>query len=184
MTSDTSAHDQRAHEFGVGNGQLIVMADPDAPAWPHAAELCRAAAAAAVPFIPSLHDAERPWTATIRLASDDSVQRLNREYRGKDKPTNVLSFESDPADSEGEDEVYVGDIIIALPTVRREAEAAGRTPDHHLQHLALHGLLHLAGHDHIDDAEADAMEGLEVKVLALLGITDPYAAIDDNPEGE
>jgi probable rRNA maturation factor len=76
----------------------------------------------------------------------------------------------------------VGDIIIALPTVTREAAAAQRDPAAHLQHLAVHGLLHLAGYDHIDDAEADEMEALEARVLAMLGIADPYAAMDAAPD--
>jgi probable rRNA maturation factor len=108
--------------------------------------------------------------ATIALSSDERVRALNLAYRGQDKPTNVLSFPSgDPDDG------YLGDIILAQETVAREAAAQAIPPSHHLQHLVLHGLLHLLGYDHETDAEAAVMEGLETEILATLGIADPYA---------
>lgn len=104
---------------------------------------------------------------TILLADNRKLRALNRRFRGKDKPTNVLSF---PA---GE-KAYAGDIAIAFGVTRAEAKAAGKSLADHAVHLAVHGVLHLAGHDHMRDDEARRMEALEVKILARLGIADPY----------
>ena len=126
---------------------------------------------AAVPF-PS------PPEVSVLLADDGRVRELNRAWRGKDKPTNVLSF---PAWEPGallpaEGPLPLGDVAVALETVLREAAAEGRTPEAHLAHLVVHGTLHLLGHDHEEDDEAERMEALEVRALASLGIADPYAA--------
>lgn len=104
---------------------------------------------------------------TILLADDERLKALNRDYRGLNKPTNVLSF---PA-AEPE---YLGDIAIAYPVVAREARAQGKSFASHAAHLALHGVLHLLGYDHIEKSEASAMESLEIKLLATLGIASPY----------
>ena len=104
---------------------------------------------------------------TILLAGDRNLRTLNRNFRGKDKPTNVLSFPG--ADG------YAGDIALAYGVTRKEAKAAGKTMADHATHLVVHGVLHLAGHDHERPTEARAMEGLEVKILGRLGIADPYA---------
>lgn len=116
--------------------------------------------------------------ACIVLADDSFVQRLNATYRAKDKPTNVLSFpfEPPPGMPESESDRILGDIILAAETLQREAAELGVPPAHHLQHLVVHGLLHLLGFDHIEDAEAEEMEAIETDVLAGLGIADPYAA--------
>jgi len=105
---------------------------------------------------------------TILLASDRKLHALNRDFRGKDKPTNVLSFPG--ADG------YAGDIALAYGVTKKEAKAAGKTMADHATHLVVHGVLHLAGHDHERSKEARAMESLEVKILGRLGIPDPYAA--------
>ncbi|WP_321393308.1 rRNA maturation RNase YbeY [Emcibacter sp.] len=121
---------------------------------------------------------------SILLTGDKSIQVLNREYRGKDKATNVLSF---PALSDEEIEDYfhrgailpdypvsLGDIILALETVKSEAISSGKSLENHFCHLVVHGILHLLGYDHQNDADAEEMEGLEKAILGTLGIDDPY----------
>jgi probable rRNA maturation factor len=112
---------------------------------------------------------------TVVLADDALVRSLNKTYRGKDKPTNVLSFpfQAPPgAEAHG----VLGDIVLAAETVRHEAGARGIPPAHHLQHLVIHGVLHLLGFGHETDADAEHMERLETEVLATLGVDDPHAA--------
>lgn len=112
----------------------------------------------------------------VALSSDAQVAELNGSYRGKPKPTNVLSFPAVPMlPVEGEPR-FLGDIALALETLQREASELGVPLGHHLQHLVVHGLLHLLGYDHQTDEEARDMEGLEVRILAHLGIADPYLA--------
>jgi probable rRNA maturation factor len=104
---------------------------------------------------------------TIALADDRRVRRLNARDRKKDKPTNVLSYPSGEA-------AFLGDIVLARQTVWREAREQAKTVADHLSHLVVHGTLHLVGYDHENDAEAERMEALERRVLARLGIADPY----------
>lgn len=118
--------------------------------------------------------------ASVLFTSDAEVHTLNREWRAKDKPTNVLSFpmldREDLLDlaADGPPEM-LGDIALAFETCAHEAAEKGVSVEHHATHLIVHGLLHLAGHDHeISDADAEAMEALETKALAILGIADPY----------
>lgn len=117
---------------------------------------------------------------SILFTSDEEVHTLNREWRGRDKPTNVLSFpmlERDELFELGPDgpPVMLGDIALAHETCAREAADKGVPLDHHAAHLIVHGLLHLAGHDHVDsDTQAEAMEALETAILAKLAIPDPY----------
>ena len=107
---------------------------------------------------------------TVLLADDDAVADLNSRFLGKPGPTNVLSF---PAPDSARP--HLGDVILAYGVCVREAEGQGKTLDHHLAHLTVHGVLHLLGWDHLTDAEADVMEGLERDILAGLGVPDPYA---------
>jgi len=110
----------------------------------------------------------------IRIVDIDEGQALNLQYRGRDYATNVLSF---PADlPPGIDLPLIGDLVICAPVVAREAAEQGKKPADHWAHLTVHGTLHLLGYDHIDEAEAEGMEALETKVLAGLGIADPYLA--------
>ncbi|WP_251978430.1 rRNA maturation RNase YbeY [Salinicola avicenniae] len=109
---------------------------------------------------------------TIRFVEPEESQQLNRDYRGKDKPTNVLSFpfEAPP----GLALPLLGDLVICHAVVAREAAEQGKTLHAHYAHLVIHGCLHLLGHDHIDDEEAEQMEALERTLLAPFGIADPY----------
>ena len=123
-------------------------------------------------------------SASLLFTSDAEVHALNREWRERDKPTNVLSFPMLERENllalppEGPPEL-LGDIALAHETCAREAAGKGIPIEHHAAHLVVHGLLHLAGHDHeLGEAEAEAMEGLETKALALMGIADPYGAPD------
>lgn len=115
-----------------------------------------------------------PAPLSLLLGDDAAIRTLNAAFRGKDKPTNVLSFPA-PA-MPGDPEPSLGDIALAFETCAREAEAEGKTLADHLAHLVIHGTLHLLGHDHETEAEAEVMEALETRVLAGLGIADPYAA--------
>ena len=112
--------------------------------------------------------------AAVVLTADADMRRLNAEFRGQDKPTNVLSFPTTPLPGPAGGEAPLGDIIIARETVIREAAEEGKRPLDHLAHLTVHGLLHLAGFDHATNEEACAMEALERDILAGIGIPDPY----------
>lgn len=102
----------------------------------------------------------------IVLSSDAEIQTLNKQFRGKDKPTNVLSFEND--------EEPLGDVILAYETIAREAAEQGKDFKHHAAHLIIHGILHLMGYNHEVSADAEKMEAKEVKILKKLGIANPY----------
>jgi probable rRNA maturation factor len=157
--------------------EVLVVADcwqaePDAEAVVH-----RAIAAAAESVDADVGDAE----LAIMLTDDAGIRTLNGNWRGIDKPTNVLSFPAlQPTGPVGPDDAprMLGDIAIAFETTRREADDEQKPFDHHLSHLAIHGFLHLIGYDHEKDGEAEAMEALERQILAQLGIPDPYADRD------
>jgi len=117
----------------------------------------------------------------VMLTDDAGVRTLNANWRGIDKPTNVLSFPAlQPTGTPSPDDAprMLGDIAIAYETVRREADDERKPFDHHLSHLAIHGFLHLIGYDHETDQEAGEMEDLERRILAQIGIPDPYAPQD------
>ncbi len=143
--------------------------------------LAQAAVRAAIlqsPF-PSLASTEPAVEIAIRLTSDAEVHSLNKQWRGKDKPTNVLSFPMLDTDelqrlSAAVGEVMLGDIVLAQGICSSEAGAKGITVEAHATHLIVHGLLHLLGYDHIGDDEALEMETTERHVLAQLGLHDPY----------
>ncbi|SDS59174.1 probable rRNA maturation factor [Halopseudomonas litoralis] len=149
--------------------EVDIQRATDAPGQPDDASLIRWAALA-------LRD-KPGQELTIRLVDADESQTLNSEYRHKDYPTNVLSF---PADLPPELEIpLLGDLVICVPVVNREAAEQSKAADAHWAHMVIHGCLHLLGHDHIEDDEAEKMEALERRLLAELGIADPYLATDE-----
>ncbi|MEM8724511.1 MAG: rRNA maturation RNase YbeY [Pseudomonadota bacterium] len=143
--------------------------------WEALAERVSTSAAYAAPEL-----ANPCLAASILFTTDAEVHALNREWRQRDKPTNVLSFPMLTRDEllELEPEgppIMLGDIALAYETCAREADEKGIALEHHAAHLIVHGLLHLAGYDHVhSDAEAEAMEALETAALAKMGIADPY----------
>jgi probable rRNA maturation factor len=112
---------------------------------------------------------------SVVFSDDATVQSLNAEWRSKDKPTNVLSFPAFPFKRGATLPPMLGDIVLALETVKREAELEEKPLEHHINHLVIHGFLHLLGYDHESDEEAEEMEAVERRALARLAIPDPYA---------
>ncbi len=156
---------------------------PDAIDWEVRAGEAAAAALALTPYA-SLASAAPLVEVSVRLTDDAEVHTLNRDFRDKDKPTNVLSFPQVQDDlleglaNSDDGEILLGDIVLARETCVREAEEKGISIVDHATHLIVHGTLHLVGYDHMDDVAAGAMEALEVKALASLGIANPYAELD------
>lgn len=154
------------------------------PAWVEVLEQCEALVQrAARTALVQLGDkaAAGPSELSVVLSSDRLVRRLNRDYRGRDEATNVLSFaELDgPPDAGAAGPHLLGDVILARETVVREAGEQGKDTADHLAHLVVHGVLHLLGHDHQDPRDAQVMEGLEREILQGLGIADPYLEGND-----
>ena len=163
---------------------IAIEADPewDSSSWD---ALVRSAAEAAIAesAFPQLTRSERPVELSIRLTSDEEVKALNARWRGKDKPTNVLSFpqcEKDDLDeiASAGPELMLGDIVLARGVCEREAKEKGIPLQEHATHLLVHGTLHLLGYDHQDDGSAEDMESREVRALERLGIADPYEVRD------
>jgi probable rRNA maturation factor len=155
-----------------------IALDLRAPAWasalPDAEAICERAieAAYAVAALPA-------GEISLVLADDAFIRTLNRDHRGKDSATDVLSFPQMDDRKKGAARagpVLLGDVVVAYETAARDAQAAGVTLANHLAHLVIHGALHLAGHDHEDEREAEVMETLESDALTRLGIADPYVA--------
>ncbi len=135
--------------------------------WTAALPQARALAeAAALSALASRPDGE----AVVLLSGDAEVGDLNRRFRGREGPTNVLSFPAAPSAAP-----HLGDLVLAFGVCSREARAQGKSLADHLSHLTVHGMLHLLGYDHEHEAEAEVMEGLERTLLATLGVGDPYA---------
>lgn len=117
---------------------------------------------------------DRPSEVSLVFTDDEPIRVLNRDWRGKDKATNVLSFPAVEQLPEGRLPPMLGDIVIAAGTVRREAEVEDKPFEHHLLHLLVHGFLHLLQYDHEDEADAEEMEATERRILARIAIPDPY----------
>jgi len=162
--------------------EVAVQAEPDWDDGTDWDQLATEAVTAALRITPNATMLTASYTAeiSIRLTDDDEVHALNRQYRQKDKPTNVLSFPMvqddliEGLDNSDDGEVLLGDIILARGVCEREALEKGVPTAEHATHLIVHGTLHLLGYDHIADDEAEAMEDLERTALAALGIADPY----------
>ena len=161
--------------------------------WPEAVEgdwerLCGEAVEAAFRQTPhsALIESAATIEVSVRLSDDAEVQALNAQWRGKDMPTNVLSFPQiqpdliDVIGNSDEGEILLGDIILARETCAAEAAEKGIALDAHASHLVVHGTFHLLGHDHIDEAQAIRMETLERAAMADLGFADPYEPVGDD----
>src|SRR5450631_4121891 len=143
-------------------------------AQPAAEQTVRDAIAAAAAAL-STADGE----VSVVLTDDAAIRTLNRDWRGIDKPTNVLSFPASKTTASG-GTTMLGDIVIAYETLAQECSDENRVFLHHLAHLTVHGFLHLIGYDHQNDSDADAMEGLESKIMLVMKLPDPYLARDLN----
>ncbi len=150
---------------------MTIEVEVEDPAWTDALPDCAEAVVRAAAATLGAADPDAPSRDINLLLTDDaSLRALNADFRGKDAPTNVLSF---PAAESARP--HLGDIAMAYGVCAREAEAQGKPLAHHLMHLTVHGVLHLLGYDHESDAEAEAMEGIERAILSNLGVPDPYA---------
>jgi probable rRNA maturation factor len=127
-------------------------------------------------FAAAAKEAPAEGTVALLLTDDGELQQLNRDFRGKDKPTDVLSFPALPMDRP-----HLGDIAVAYGVASRDAAVQGKAMADHLTHLLIHGYLHLLGHDHETPAEAGQMEACEIRALAALGIANPYLLSDTDP---
>ena len=161
-----------------GGGDLSIPVDIDvsieAGEWPDEAALTRLVdGAVAAAFAET--GAKGRSELSIVFSDDAHIRTLNAGWRGKDKPTNVLSFPAFPFPKDGPLPPMLGDIVLAAETVTREAALEDKPLQNHISHLVIHGLLHLLGHDHETDAEAEEMEAVERRALARLAIPDPYA---------
>jgi probable rRNA maturation factor len=116
----------------------------------------------------------KPCTVTILLTNDAEIRSLNKQYRKKDKATNVLSFPASLMPVPPGEMAHLGDIVLAYETIVAEARTANKSLADHVTHLVVHGTLHLLGHDHEVEGEAEAMEAKEREILAGLGLADPY----------
>jgi len=160
---------------------IAIDADPEWDSSSGWDSLVRRAAEAAIAesAFPQLASSPRAIELSVRLTGDDEVRGLNAQWRGKDKPTNVLSFpqmEAEQiamAEAEGPD-LMLGDLVLAREVCEREAAEKAIPLEEHAAHLVVHGTLHLLGYDHHDDDSADDMESREIRALARLGIADPY----------
>jgi probable rRNA maturation factor len=181
VMAERPRHEKQAND----EGRPLIRVETDSGDWPEGtdwealAERASGAAFAVSPFA-ALQAMAKPVEIAIRLADDAEVHTLNRDYRDKDKPTNVLSFPMvEPNDvpeleHAPDPEILLGDIVLALETCEREAAEKGIPLADHATHLIVHGVLHLLGYDHMTENDATEMEAMERDALASLGLADPY----------
>jgi len=160
---------------------IAIEADSEWDSSSRWSDIVQAAAEAAVAesAFPELVDSPRQVELSVRLTGDDEVRALNAQWRGKDRPTNVLSFpQLEPRQleqvEEAGPELILGDVVLARGVCEREAQEKGVSLDDHAAHLVVHGTLHLLGYDHDSDDAAEEMESREVRALSRLGIANPY----------
>jgi probable rRNA maturation factor len=153
------------------NPDRVIEVEIEDQAWTAAQPDAEALAVAA-----AMATLDQPGEIAVLLTDDATLRDLNNRFRGKDKPTNVLSFPA-PPNLEG----HLGDIALAYGVCAAEALEQGKSLSAHLQHLVAHGVLHLVGFDHETEAEAEAMEARERVILAGLGVSDPYAILARDP---
>jgi probable rRNA maturation factor len=175
MSSTKTRRGEQAAEGSDRNSGVTIEIAVEAGAWPPEAEL-RALARRALDGVLAeiAADGRAASELSVTFSDDAHVRSLNAQWRGKDKPTNVLSFPAFPETRRGVIPPMLGDVVLAAETVAAEADAEAKPLAHHLTHLIVHGILHLIGYDHEVDAEADEMEDMERRILAGLGIPDPY----------
>jgi probable rRNA maturation factor len=181
---DTTASDTRSMMSRATDAPRIeIDLSITCAAWkrarPSAASVARTAAQAAL-----AQSGKRIGAAELSLvlADDATVRDLNGRWRGKDAPTNVLAFASDAPPAKGKP-VLLGDVVLAYETVAREAKEQRKHLADHLRHLVIHGVLHLIGYDHMKAAPAKRMEALETRILASLGVADPYRLREETSRG-
>lgn len=124
---------------------------------------------------------EKDAQVSLVIVDEDESQKLNKEYRGKDKPTNILSFPMDmPAELSAEVEMNIlGDLVVCAAVVQREAQQQEKSLSAHWAHMLVHGMLHLQGYDHLESSDADEMESIEIKMLNQLGYENPYQQVSE-----
>jgi probable rRNA maturation factor len=160
---------------------LDIQISVEAEAWPSEEELFDFSSRVLSPAVDFLTSEEKqpfpkmPTELSLVFTDDAAIREINAEWRDKDKATNVLSFPAFPLEPGGMPGPMLGDIVIARETVEREALDLDKSFEDHLTHLLVHGFLHLFGYDHMDTEDAEEMEGLETRILAKLGLSDPYA---------
>ena len=162
------------------SGRLYIQASVESSGWPD--EEALEGLAGRVLEHAALHLADKagqpfpaePVEISLVFTGDDDIRTVNEAWRGQDKATNVLSFPAFPLMPGGQPGPMLGDVVLAEETLRREALDLGVAFDDHLTHLLVHGFLHLFGYDHMTEEEAAVMEGLETRILAELGLADPY----------
>ena len=171
-----AARSKSAPPAGLGSAAVALDILIEAGDWPQEASLEGLADGAIGAALKELGITTGASELSLLFTDDAHIKMLNAEWRGKDKPTNVLSFPAFPPKKGGIDlPPMLGDIVLAFETVKKEAALEEKPFDHHLSHLLVHGLLHLLGYDHENDRDAERMESKEAGILAQFGYPNPYA---------
>jgi probable rRNA maturation factor len=154
------------------NHTFTILWDIDIPERPALTAQTQEIIAAITAEVSPTSHGKTPWEINLLISDDEAIQHLNAQFRGKDKPTNVLAFPDESLTPHGN--LALGDIIISYPTCKKEAAEQNKTIYDHLVHLLVHATVHLMGYDHQTEEEAEAMEAVEIRILARLNIANPY----------